>query len=42
MLVNAVVIEVVAVSVREILGLAAGTARSRWQRWRGRGGGSSG
>lgn len=34
-LVSAIVIEVVATSVREVLGLGAGVARSRWRRWRG-------
>ncbi|MET8349044.1 hypothetical protein [Micromonospora sp. NPDC005206] len=33
-LVSAIVIEVVATSVREVLGLGAGAARSRWRRWR--------
>ncbi|MEU7588517.1 hypothetical protein AB0A95_19760 [Micromonospora sp. NPDC049230] len=34
-LVSAVVLEVVTMSVREILGLGVEVARSRWRRWRG-------
>ncbi|MFG2051316.1 hypothetical protein ACGFIW_28285 [Micromonospora sp. NPDC048935] len=34
-LVSAIVLEAVAMSVREVLGLGAEVARSRWRRWRG-------
>ncbi|MEU7753460.1 hypothetical protein [Micromonospora sp. NPDC049171] len=34
-LVSAIVLEAVAMAIREILGLGAEVARSRWRRWRG-------
>ncbi|MBB5479309.1 hypothetical protein HNR20_003814 [Micromonospora parathelypteridis] len=35
-LVSAIVLEVVATTVREVFGLGAGVAKSRWRRWRWR------